>query len=81
MGAEPNDEVSVRFDIDEKQYGDVLKNDSSTGGHGYAAFNLSDGDHIVDIVFTNKAGDVTVETRKLSVDSIPADIKVLYPQN
>lgn len=81
MGAEPNDEVSVRFDIDEKQYGDVLKNDSSTGGHGYAAFNLSDGDHIVDIVFTNKAGDVTVETRKFSVDSIPADIKVLYPQN
>ncbi len=81
FGTAPNDEVTVRFDIDEKQYGSVLTNNSATGGKGYAAFELSDGDHIVEVVFINKAGDVAVETKKFSVDTIPADIKIEYPQN
>lgn len=81
FGTAPNDEVTVRFDIDEKQYGSELVNNSATGGKGYAAFELSDGDHIVEVVFINKAGDVTVETKKFSVDTIPADIKIEYPQN
>ena len=81
FGTAPNDEVTVRFDIDGKQYGEEIKNDSSSGGKGYAAFNLTDGEHFVDIVFINKDGDVTVETRKFSIDTIPADIKIEYPQN
>ena len=79
--SDPNSEVTVRFDIDEKQYGTKLKNDASTGAKGYAAFNLSDGEHYVDVVFINKIGDVTVETRKISVDSTPADIKIEAPLN
>lgn len=81
FGNEPNDEVSVRFDIDEKQYGDVITNNAASGSKGYAAFNLTDGDHTVEVVFINKAGDVAVETRKFSVDTTPADIKIEYPQN
>ena len=81
FGTDPNDEVTVRFDVDEKQYGKKLKNDASTGAKGYAAFNLSDGEHYVDVVFINKIGDVTVETRKISVDSTPADIKIEAPLN
>ena len=79
--AAPNDEVTVRFDIDEKQYGKELINNAQSGSKGYAAFNLSDGDHIVDVVFINKDGDVTVITKKFSVDTTPADMKIEYPQN
>lgn len=81
LGTEPNDEVTVRFDIDEKQYGKELVNNASTGSKGYAAFELSDGDHTVEVVFINKAGDVTVVTKKFSVDTISADLKIEYPQN
>lgn len=81
MDSAPNNEVSVRFDINEKQYGDIQVNNAQTGNKGYAAFNLTDGEHFVDVVFINSAGDVTVETRKLSIDSIPADLKIEYPQN
>lgn len=81
FGTAPNDEVKVRFDIDEKQYDNVIVNNAETGSKGYAAFNLSDGEHTVEIVFINKDGDVTVETKKFSVDTIPADIKIEYPLN
>ncbi len=81
FGTEPNDEVTVRFDIDEKQYGEEIVNNADSGAKGFAAFNLTDGEHFVDVVFINKAGDVTVETRKLSIDTIPADIKIESPQN
>ncbi len=81
FGDAPNDEVTVRFDVDEKRYGDVLTNRAGESACGYAAFSLTDGDHFVDVIFTNRAGDVTVVTKKLSLDSIPADIKIEYPQN
>lgn len=81
FGTAPNDEVTVRFDIDGKQYGEEIVNNAASGKKGYAAFNLTDGEHFVDVVFINKDGDVTVETRKFAIDTIPADIKIEYPQN
>lgn len=81
FATEPNDEVKVRFDVDGTQFGDIVTNNAESGSKGYASFDLSDGEHSVDIVFTNKVGDVTVETRNFSVDTIPADIKIEYPQN
>lgn len=78
---EPNDEVTVSFDIDDTQFGSTVTNNAENGYKGYAAFSLTDGEHLVNIIFKNKNGDVTEITKRFSVDTIPADIKVEYPQN
>ncbi len=79
MDTDGNDEVSVKFDIDEKQFGDTVINNAQTGNKGYCLVNLTDGDHFVDIAFINKKGDVYVYTKKISIDSVSADLKIQSP--
>ncbi|NLV22073.1 MAG: S-layer homology domain-containing protein [Syntrophomonadaceae bacterium] len=77
----PNNEVDVRILIDNLQYGETLKNDATTGYKGYALTDITDGEHFVDLIFTNKDGDKTTITKKLSIDAIPADIKISSPMS
>lgn len=76
-----NDEVSVRILIDNLQYGEALENDAATGYKGYALTDLTDGEHFVDLIFTNRDGDKATITKKLSIDAIPADIKISSPMS
>jgi len=79
LGEGNNDEVDVYFEINNAQYGDKVVNNSENGADGYATFNLTDGEHLFDIRFVNEAGDVYTYYKKLSVDSVAADLKVQSP--